>query len=298
MSDKIGVKRGTILLADHDPEWEEDARQAIEVLTGIAGSVIRDIQHVGSTSVPTIKAKPIIDIMVAVDDFDDFLKFKENLASAGFYYRPKSQLDEQILFAAGSHYNGTGDMQTHFIHVVKNGSASHRNYINFRDYLIKHPTTATEYENLKLSLMKDAPIDPGREKYCAGKNNFIKHVLRKALVESFLGKTVSIEIDRPIGSVHPKHHDIIYPINYGYIPNVIGGDGEELDVYLLAVDHPVKSYTGRIIGIIHRENDVEDKLVMSPCDMMFTANQISDMVHFQEQFYTTHVQTAEASDIS
>ena len=65
---------------------------------------------------------------------------------------------------------------------------------------------------------------------------------RKALVKSYLGKTVDIKIDRPIGSTHPKHPNLTYPINYGYIPNALGGDGEELDVYLLGVDEPVRHW--------------------------------------------------------
>ena len=72
---------------------------------------------------------------------------------------------------------------------------------------------------------------------------------RKALVKPYLGKTVRIEMDRPIGTPHPKHPEIIYPINYGYIPGVLGGDGEELDVYLLGVDTPVDEYTAKVIGI-------------------------------------------------
>ena len=84
---------------------------------------------------------------------------------------------------------------------------------------------------------------------------------RKALVKSYLAKTVRIEIDRPIGYVHKKeNYSLNYQINYGYIPGILGGDGEELDVYLLGVDKPVTEYTGEIIGIVHRENDVEDKL--------------------------------------
>ena len=85
---------------------------------------------------------------------------------------------------------------------------------------------------------------------------------RKALARSYLGKTVRIGIDRPIGYVHKK--DIIYPINYGYIPGVLGGDGEEMDVYLLGVGVPVKEFDAHIIAIVHRENDVEDKLVGVP----------------------------------
>ena len=88
---------------------------------------------------------------------------------------------------------------------------------------------------------------------------------RKALVKSYLGKTITIKIDRPIGYIHKKeNYSLTYPINYGYIPGVLGGDGEELDVYLLGEDVPVNDYTGKIIGIVYRKNDVEDKLVMAP----------------------------------
>lgn len=109
--------------------------------------------------------------------------------------------------------------------------------------------------------------------------------MRKALIKSYLGKTVNIKIDRPIGSIHPQHHDLIYPVNYGYVPNVFGGDGEELDVYLIGVDIPVKEYTARIIGIVHRHNDVEDKLVAAPEGLYFDQNKILESIHFQEQYY-------------
>ena len=111
-----------------------------------------------------------------------------------------------------------------------------------------------------------------------------------ALVKSYLGKTVTISIDRPVGSVHPKHHDIIYPINYGYIPKVLGGDGKELDVYLLGVDTPVKEYTARIIGIVHRHNDVEDKLIAAPEGTNYTNEEITEAVKFQEQYYQSEVE--------
>ena len=116
---------------------------------------------------------------------------------------------------------------------------------------------------------------------------------RKAQVKYYLGKTVRIEIDRPIGAVHPKHGEIIYPINYGYIPGVLGGDGEELDVYLLGVDEPVTEYTARIIGIVHRKDDVEDKLAAAPVGMSFTAIEIEDRIRFQEQFYDSYVEVEE-----
>ena len=95
---------------------------------------------------------------------------------------------------------------------------------------------------------------------------------------------------RPIGSIHPKHPGLIYPINYGYIPNVFGGDGEELDVYLLGIDVPIKECTARIIGIVHRHNDVEDKLVAAPEGLKFDKNKISEAVHFQEQYYENEIE--------
>lgn len=113
---------------------------------------------------------------------------------------------------------------------------------------------------------------------------------RHAQVESYLGKTVTIEIDRPIGYEHHKGGKmLLYPINYGYIPGVLGGDGEELDVFLVGVDQPVASYTGRIIGIVYRANDVEDKLVMAPESASFTAQEIAQAVHFQEKYYQTTI---------
>lgn len=286
----IGLKRGTVQLCEHEKEWEIEAQNTIARLKEILGDVIKDIQHVGSTSILTIKAKPIIDIAVAVDKFDDILAYEKELKDAGFYYRPKSDLGAQLLFASGSLYEGTGNLQTHFIHVVLTNSMDWINYINFRDYLNKTPSVAKEYEDLKVSLALQAPIDRGREKYLKGKHDFIVYTLRKALVKSYLGKTVTISIDRPVGSVHPKHHDIIYPINYGYIPKVLGGDGKELDVYLLGVDTPVKEYTARIIGIVHRHNDVEDKLIDAPEGTNYTNEEITEAVKFQEQYYQSEVE--------
>ena len=288
----IGLKRGTVQLCEHEKEWEIEAQNTIARLKEILGDGIKDIQHVGSTSILTIKAKPIIDIAIAVDHFDDILAYEKELKDAGFYYRPNTlaALRDQLLFACGSFYEGTGDLQTHFIHVVLTGSMDWINYINFRDYLNKTPSAAKEYEALKVSLALQAPIDNGREKYLRGKHDFIVYTLRKALVKSYLGKTVNISIDRPIGSVHPKQDDIVYPINYGFIHKVLGGDGEELDVYLLGVDAPVKEYAARIIGIVHRRNDVEDKLIAAPEGRNFTVEEIMEAVRFQEQYYDSEIE--------
>ena len=287
----IGLKRGTVKLCEHEKEWEIEAQNTISRLKKILGNVANDIQHVGSTAILSIKAKPIIDIAVAVDDFNDVLALEKELKDKGFYYRPQVDLGEQLLFASGSLYEGAGDLQTHFIHVVRSGSMDWINYINFRDYLNRTSSVAKEYEELKVSLALQAPIDSGREKYLKGKHDFIVYTLRKALVKSYLGRTVDIKIDRPIGYVHKKEkYSLTYPINYGYIPGVIGGDGEELDVYLLGVNEPVTEYTAKIIGIAHREDDVEDKLVAAPVGLNFTKEEIEQVIYFQEQYYKTTIE--------
>lgn len=286
----LGLKRGTVQLCEHEQAWEIEAQNAILQLKEILGAVIKDIQHVGSTSIPSIKAKPIIDIAIAVDDFEDVLLLEEDLKKQGFYYRPKVDLGEQLLFASGSYYDSTGDLQTHFIHIVKTGSMDWRNYINFRDYLNSTPAVAKAYEDLKVLLAKQAPVDSGREKYLRGKHDFIVYTLRKALVYSYREKMVDVVIDRPIGSVHPKYEDMIYPLNYGFIPNVFGGDGEELDVYLMGLNVPVKEYKAKVIAIVHRHNDVEDKLVAAPEGMSFMKMEIEDAVRFQEQYFESEIE--------
>ncbi len=113
---------------------------------------------------------------------------------------------------------------------------------------------------------------------------------RHELVEGYLGKTVHIEIDRPIGYVHHKpSYDLVYPINYGYIPDVLGGDGEELDVYVMGVGEPLSSFEGQIIGIVFRENDVEDKLIAAPVGSRYSEREIAEAIRFQEQYYRTRV---------
>lgn len=285
----IGLKCGTVALYPHDPVWEENARKTIAALKEILESSAFDIQHVGSTAIKNIKAKPIIDIAVAAESFDDILAKIPELEQTGFFYRENS-LPGQLLFSCGD-YNTGGCMQTHFIHVVKKDGEDWRNYLNFRDYLNATPSAAKQYENLKISLCEECGTDSGREKYLAGKAPLVRYLLRKALVWSYLGKTVDVEIDRPVGYIHrKKNYTLNYPINYGFIPGVLGGDGEELDVYILGVSKPLERFRGRVIGIAHRENDVEDKLIAAPEEMTFTLDEVSAAVAFQEQHYQGRIE--------
>ena len=104
-----------------------------------------------------------------------------------------------------------------------------------------------------------------------------------------LGKIVKVTVDRPLGTYHPEHKDLYYPINYGYVEGIIAPDGEEQDVYILGVNEPVKEYTGKVIAVIHRYDDVEEKWVVAPEDMLFTKEEIMEQVRFQEQYFDSEV---------
>ena len=122
-------------------------------------------------------------------------------------------------------------------------------------------------------------------------NKYVEHQKRKELANSFLGKTVSITVDRPIGFQKKTGSNIMtYPLNYGFIPGVFSADKEELDVYLLGVDAPVKEYTAKIIGIAHRRNDNEDKLIAAPEGMSFSGEEIKNLIDFQEQYFDTVIE--------
>ncbi len=102
--------------------------------------------------------------------------------------------------------------------------------------------------------------------------------------KEFINKIINVKIDRPFGTKHPKH-GFIYPINYGYIPNTIGGDGEELDCYVLGVFEPLLEFEGKCIAIIHRTNDNDDKLIIVPKEKEYSDEAIEALVEFQERYF-------------
>lgn len=100
-----------------------------------------------------------------------------------------------------------------------------------------------------------------------------------------IGKEVSGTIDRPLGSPHPRHPEMIYPINYGYVDGIIAGDGAEQDVYVFGTDEPIKTFKGKVIAVYHRFNDVEDKWIVSLDGSDIPDNKIMGDINFQEQFF-------------
>ena len=104
-----------------------------------------------------------------------------------------------------------------------------------------------------------------------------------------IGNKVKVIIDRLLGTYHPKHKDIFYTVNYGYVEGVIAPDGEEQDAYVLGVDKPLKEFEGVILAIIHRINDVEDKWIVVPEGIVFTQEEIIKQVEFQEKFFNYEI---------
>ena len=102
--------------------------------------------------------------------------------------------------------------------------------------------------------------------------------------QHYIGKIVKVKIDRPLGSLHPKH-GFIYPVNYGYIPNTISGDGEELDAYILGTNLPLSDFEGKCIAIIHRLNDNDDKLIVVPKHIFLSDAEIEQQTSFQEKWF-------------
>ena len=105
-------------------------------------------------------------------------------------------------------------------------------------------------------------------------------------VKDLIGKSVHVVVDRPIGY---QHGDIVYPINYGYIPGIIAGDGEEQDAYILGVREPITEFDGQVIAAVCRRNDCEDKLVVAPVGQVYHQGQIAEAIHFQEQYFDSKI---------
>lgn len=170
----LGLKRNTVILEPHQQEWEAEGQKTCAKIRSVAGDDVVDVQHVGSTSIKWICAKPIVDIAVAVRSFQDFMKHDEELRANGIIYR-KEDIPGQHLYRCGDLDN---DIVTHYIHVVISGSDAWNNYINFRDYLNYDKKEASRYEALKKDLFAKFPND--RESYVNGKHDLITELLAKA----------------------------------------------------------------------------------------------------------------------
>ena len=169
----LGLKRGTVQLEPHDKQWDEAAIQTIKKLKSILGDDAVDIQHIGSTAIPAIKAKPIIDIVVGVTDFEKIMSYNEQLQKEGIFYRG-SDVEDQILYVMGDMEK---NIRTHHIHIVKWNGTEWKNYIHFRDYLNDNENMALQYQKVKEELESKYADD--RVAYTNGKQEMIDIIQQK-----------------------------------------------------------------------------------------------------------------------
>lgn len=170
----IGLKRGTVALEEHKIEWEISAQNMIKIIKDILGDDVVDVQHIGSTAIKNIYAKPIIDIVVGVNGFNDIFKHNTQLKENGIIYCREDH-PGQHLYVCTDEEN---DVQTHYIHVVLFESYDWNNYINLRDFLNFNKDKALEYSKLKTLLAAKYPND--RIAYTNGKSELIEEILKSA----------------------------------------------------------------------------------------------------------------------
>lgn len=108
------------------------------------------------------------------------------------------------------------------------------------------------------------------------------------LKNQYINKEVTVIMDRQLGTKHPKH-GFVYSLNYGYIPGTTSGDGEEIDAYVVGIFEPLEKFTGKVIAIIHRTNDNDDKLVVAKDGVNYTYDQIRALTEFQEKWFVSKI---------
>ncbi|WP_321478178.1 GrpB family protein [uncultured Paludibaculum sp.] len=167
----IGLKRHTLKVADHDPHWAALGAEACGAVRRACGELLADVQHVGSTAVPGLPAKPILDIAAAVATYDLMPDLIRRLADAGFRYRGDHGDTGGHLWVVDS----PPDIRTIHLHVVEYGGSQWRDYVRFRDLLRNEPSIRNRYAALKRELARVCLDD--RELYTASKADFIRDVL-------------------------------------------------------------------------------------------------------------------------
>ena len=275
------MARQEIILSRHAAYWENDAKLSIFALRKKLGDLAPSIQHIGSTAVRGILAVPVIDIAIGLADGTQAPAVMKLLGEMGYRRIPT---DATGCIRMAKQKKSTGE-DSHRLWITLDGCQAWNDLITFRNYLYNHVFMANEYEQLKLRLQPLYQNDPIG--YSHAKSEFIQKTLRLSMTDRFLGRRLTIVVDRPAGSAHPEHPDVRYPINYGYVPGILAPDGEEMDAYIYGVGKPLHRFTGTVIAAVHRRDDKEDKLVVAPTGLMAYEPQIAEAVRFAEQYFDT-----------
>ena len=167
----LGLEHGTVRLVPHTPRWAELYREEEARLRAALDGLLIDVQHFGSTSIPGIHAKPILDILAGVRRMDDVFERRPQLQALGYGYVPGAGVP-------GHHVFGKGRPRTHLLHVVEHGDRNWTENLWFRDRLRADPALAAEYDALKLRLARAHPGD--RPRYTEEKGAFVQRIRQSA----------------------------------------------------------------------------------------------------------------------
>ena len=168
----LGLESGTLKFLPHNPKWKQLFEQEKERIQSAIGDRVLDIQHVGSTSIPDLIAKPILDIGIAVANFEAAAVCIQPMEKLGYIYRGERGIPRRHFFLKGN-------PRTHHLHMLEVDSWDWKRHIFFRDYLIHYPNVAQKYAQLKVKLFEQYQGD--REAYQFGKKDFIEQVEQQAL---------------------------------------------------------------------------------------------------------------------
>jgi GrpB-like predicted nucleotidyltransferase (UPF0157 family) len=167
----LGCERHLVRLVPYQPAWAELFRQEAERLSAALGDRVVRVEHVGSTAVPGLDAKPILDIVVAVRDMTDAAVFEEALKPLGYIHKAQNDRPGRLYFVKRL----PDDRSTHHLNITELGTECWFTHVAFRDYLREHPEAREEYQKLKLNLVSRSSSD--RAAYQEGKEEFIQRVL-------------------------------------------------------------------------------------------------------------------------
>lgn len=175
----LGLTRNTVVLMPHDPEWDVFAKKSISEISAILGESAVEIRLIGSTAIPDIKSKPILDIMIGVRKFSDITPYLDQLDKLGYKHKPENDTENKIFISANLPIGGDSsepERRTHHIHIVIHGKTLWNSYTEFCDCLMRDQEIRKRYEQLKETLAARYPND--RKAYTLGKSEFIRRVLR------------------------------------------------------------------------------------------------------------------------
>ncbi len=173
---EIGLKRGIVKLSEYQKGWVSLYKAEHQKLKSALNDFVSDIQHIGSTSVPGLCAKPIIDILIGVKTLENYVEYIDILKIIGYEFREYASEPKRKFFSKGNN-----NFRTHHLHIVEIDTEEWNKHIIFRDYLIDHKETADKYANLKYEMAKKFPED--RDEYAAAKSKFINMIVGKAKKE-------------------------------------------------------------------------------------------------------------------